>query len=372
MCLFYLNSSGYYSPCTLAPMTDNTGYSPIQPGEFFSPVIRPDQVGGGTNIVTPFKINWEGANFFLYDAGFIGTGNIEMTYNAQNGNGKFSFDYMHNPIIDNNGNQSVGTYVLFDPGEGTANPQSYFISYLNAMSGIMFVNVYDDNTYNENEIVEVPILNQMGFQLSDLIPLDDIPLVFKQSNVITYYYNSPAYTPFKYSNFVKYTTRNLTTMNACVMETSITLSEVSLSASQPSIVIKTYGSAYIPITGGFNFSTSTNTEPIQASSAPVSSLTNSGHFLISIDAYASPYIDEDGFQMVKAIVSNYYFSENFASALEDSLIYQHVGEPCTIQSIGVRILNPATKQESRNLGGNSSVYLQVISAVNEEAQQTKK
>lgn len=366
MCLFYMDNQGRYRPCLLCPMTDTPNYSvPIY--GMFAPCSNPSPPDNGAEI---FAISYEGYNFLLWDAGMIGANDIQLTYNQENGNGKFAFDFMHNPLIDNeSGNQQSGLWLhRTDPG-GDPVPQWNRIAYINSASGIMFVNIYDQNTYDPNEIKEVPILNQMGFTINDLIPVQGLKSVFNEGNKIEFYYNSPPYNTFTYSDFKKYTTRNLISMGNIILNTPVQVSSQSNTTNENVYTIRTYGSAYAPYYSGFNLSDNNNTEPLTASSAPVSSLINSGHYLVEIQGYNNDYLDEDGYQLVKAIVSNYYFSENFASALEDSYLYVHYGENITLQNITVRILNPATKQLARNLGGNSSIYLQVINPI--EPQSTK-
>jgi hypothetical protein len=361
-CLFYIDTGGNYVPCIFAPLFNNN-YIPLpDDGFMFTPCM--------TNLEDPkMTIQWNGATYYLYDAGFVGSPTIELTYNQENGNGKFNFDYMHTPVVDAEGNQTVGMHIK-QQGVPELSPVTYNYSYVTSLSGIMFVNIYDKNNYNPNvPVQEIPLLNQMGFKMSDLIPLSDLPIVFKPSNKISYSYSisgNLTYTPFSGNGFYPYTTRNLLTMGACVSSTNtINIQSISNAAPPPVYQIKLPSSAYLPIVDGYNLVSQPNTEPISASSLPVSSLTAGGHFLIEINAYPVDYIDNEGFRLIKAIVSTYYFAESFASSLEDSLIYQHIGENMVLQSIGVRILNPTTKQESKNLGTNSSVYLQVISPLSD-------
>lgn len=348
-CLFYIDENGYYTPCMLKPMTDND-YLPVSNG-FFAPITAPNPTGF-------FFLNWMGADYTMYDAGFIGAPQIQLTYNQQGGNIRYAFDYMHTPIISNTG-EVAGVHVQQNDDQDVITPSDIWISPVYASSGLMFVNIYDQNTYNTNGVVEVPLLEQMGFKISDLIPLDDLASVFNPNNLFT----NPTYTPFKYSNFLKYTTRQFLTMNSIVSNSSINVQAMSNSTAVDAYKVNIPSSSLLPIINGYNLSSSLNTEPLIASTAPIASLTNSGHYLIEVYGYDSDYIDNEGFRLVKAIVSSYYFSENFASALEDSLIYQHMGESISLQNIQVRILNPCTHNESRNLGSNSSVYLQIIKPI---------
>ena len=63
-----------------------------------------------------------------------------------------------------------------------------------------------------------------------------------------------------------------------------------------------------------------------------------------------------------AIVSRYYEVNSYTSgSSDDSLVYTHLGDPVTLSNFNVKILNPA-KEVAKNLGANTSVFLQIISA----------
>jgi hypothetical protein len=101
---------------------------------------------------------------------------------------------------------------------------------------------------------------------------------------------------------------------------------------------------------------------INASTAPISSTTNAGHYLIEINnIHLSDYWNNEKSYNIKGMVSNFFLSsDNFIlSGSPDSLIYIHSGAPLTLTSMKCIILNPVTKRPAENLGPNSSIYLQI-------------
>jgi hypothetical protein len=383
--LFYVNSSNQLVPCLFRPMTDNQYYTPIPdtdssfiiaPFQSFDKLSNVDPLIGNTYVETPAQGSTPAVvyAYILFDAGFVGTNQLSLVYNDENGNGKFSFQYMHTPITQTN-NEVCMTY---SKQFGRPDPGSIFnksISYFTAMGGIMLVNSY--TKYNPLKIEEVSLLNQLGFKLTDLIPIDDLPIVFNGNNN----WLSSTYNKFKYSNFKKYTTRNFASFPLLYQPNQISKipsiiydAEITLDR-QPSIFYTSYNTdpnVDKPNDGsGFNTVQSTITEGVVASSFPVGSNSLTGHYLIELSGYNNDFINSEKLFNVKSIVGNYYFSENFAMELGfDSFIYQHRGEPISLSQIQVRILSPYTKDIVEGLGTNSSVYLQITNQI-QPLQQTE-
>ena len=91
-----------------------------------------------------------------------------------------------------------------------------------------------------------------------------------------------------------------------------------------------------------------------------------GHYLIEIQGYdGGGLLNENQKYNVKSIVSNYYANiGSFTTGpFTDPQVYTHVGEPMTINSFKVRILDPKTMQEVGGLGTNSCIYIQVNKAL---------
>jgi len=98
-----------------------------------------------------------------------------------------------------------------------------------------------------------------------------------------------------------------------------------------------------------------------AGNIPYVDLTDGGHYLISIDGYKGSLITDNGVMNCKTIISTYYQAANsfVINSEPDSAIYEHIGEPLLLSSIKVRIIDPVSGKEVANLGGNSSVYLEI-------------
>lgn len=111
-----------------------------------------------------------------------------------------------------------------------------------------------------------------------------------------------------------------------------------------------------------------STNPLQAVTPPLSSISNVGHYLIEIVAYGGDkeFINNETVYQVKSILSSYYSSPNefLTSPFPDSYVYTHTGETQVIHSFKVRIIDPFTMETAKNLGPSSSLYLQFNKALN--------
>ena len=103
------------------------------------------------------------------------------------------------------------------------------------------------------------------------------------------------------------------------------------------------------------------TNAIYAKTFPIND-NDCGHVLIELQAWSLPFVNEVDYKEVKAIVSNYYVSQNsfLTQPNPESFQYYHLGPSMTISTIKCRILNPKTLQEYALLGPNSSIYVQFI------------
>lgn len=387
---FYLNSQNQMVPCLFVPMTDNGNYAPIPT----SPVS-----GDANGIIAPFlskdKLDKDKVNsniyinytevpanpnanpptpavtyqYLCYDAGFVGCNQFSFQYNVDN-NGKFSIEYMHTPISQSNNEVCmVYTKQIGHPANLTS-PGALFsksVSYHTAMGGIMLVNAY--TKHDPFKITEVQLLNQMGFKLDDLIDMEDLYTVFNGNNN----WLSGSYNKFKYSNFKKYTTRNFAPFPLLYQPSnSVSLPDIKNNTDisvdiNPSILYTNYSalSADTFYDGsGFNIVESSITEGIVSSSFAVSSIQNTGHFLLDLSSYPSDYINSQKTYNIKSIIGNYYLSENsFCENAYEPLLYQHIGEPIVLTKIDVKIISPYDKKPVTNLGSNSSVYLQITNQI---------
>lgn len=352
----YLDSEGdKFLKCFFSPMTDspNNNYNnnDIELLQFITKL-------GTTPIGQTNFFNTDGSEstFNLYDGGMIGASEFSLEFATSGENtGKFIFSYLHSPIL-NNKTEVVGTYnrnITID--QPILDTQCV---YLNAYSGIMLINIYQDN--NNNFGVIPPLLEQMGFTITDLLPINDIKNVFKESNLLFPSNNPPTYVLFGYDNFLLYTTRNYFNLNGLLKNTSTPVSGLS----GTTYTMNDYSLSFNLPYNIYNFTDSTTTEAINASNVAISSKYNTGHYLVELSGYgnSNEFLNNEKLLFVKGIVGNYMYSESFAMTLgPSSMNYIHNSPiPLTLTQIDVRILNPVTKNPDINLGNNSSIYLQVI------------
>lgn len=335
-------------------------YPQYSPGVYFRMTNAPNYEDTVTTLATLINNNtvtkgfvYNGTDYDINDGSLIGASQMSFVYNDNGGDNRFSFQYMHTPIMTSAASgtsEVVGTCSISTTGNSIITNK---ITYLNANSGIMLV---DTSTDGDTEI----FLNQLGFTYNDLVPKDVAGVFAYNNNCID---NPTTCTLFDYNKtFLPYTTRNkLTVGDLSTMATT----DVGSGGSSTYKIISNqsiYSQNTSATSSFFNFSDSQVTDDIVAKNPPISSNTNAGHYLIEItDAYTSTYINQDKLYNIKAIVGNYFLSgDSYAQSLgNDSYIYQHTGVSSTINSIRVRILNPITKEPELNLGPNSTIYLQI-------------
>ena len=89
----------------------------------------------------------------------------------------------------------------------------------------------------------------------------------------------------------------------------------------------------------------------------------SGYYLISvISTFNNNYITENStLSKVSCVASKQYSAGDFVTAYADSsIVYQHKGEPVLLTKFDVQILEPKTRQIANDLGGNSTLFLEII------------
>ena len=359
--LCYLDAQNKLRPCQLVKMTDSPNY-PVYANTLH---IKSESSIG--------YINYNSTQYEVWDAGMIGCSEIALEFNQTGDNtGKFSFTYMHSPLI-NEGNETVGTYSVADVGGD--NPFQNLTTFLNAYSGIMFLNVFEgvNSAYVSPAFgPPIPLLNQMGFDRNDLIP-PDVPKVFGLDNLFVveaeYYFKY-------YESFIPYTTRNFsaqTTLNKNSTSNLAGFNTKVFAINNYNCIVNATNNG----SDGYSFTDSASTDPLRASNFPIASDDNTGHYLIELNGYNTNYVNNEKLYFIKAIVGSYMYStESFAMSLSpDSLVYMHNSPvPLSINQIDIRILNPKTKLPEVNLGPNSSLYLQITHEVQppQEVKPTKK
>jgi len=386
--LFYLNSLNQPIFCKLVPMIDPTqaNYTNLYNDTYLKllvPISNIDNsgnpiVGGGLS----FKYNGVQYNREVFDCGFCGTSIPALIFN-QDGNNKFNFVY-HTPIMQND--QIVVGTNIYNPGTP---PNSIYInqnkiSHLTALSGICLVNIYETpenmsgvptSPYLANDIL---LLSLLGFEKSDLIPIESVPLVFSyENNLISPLATNKQY--FTNSDYQKYTTRGFSPLSVLSSSLTTTLPQiVKYGASSATYTMELMSSVYISLEQkGYNFVESTNFDYIESSNYAITSQTDGGHFLLDISSYGyDNFISSNKIYDIKAICGNYLAQANFTQTLgPDSYIFiEPLGEPITLTQFTIRILNPLTKEPADWVGPNSSVYLQIVKheEINEPNKPTKK
>jgi hypothetical protein len=349
--------------CYYTPMTDNPNYNysnGVNSDNISSDLIV-SKYGGLTSYIgscTFTNANGSVSTFNLLDGGMIGASEFALEFMTIGENtGKFAFTYLHSPLL-NNQNEVIGTYNFQLEGDYNFNDAKYI--YLNAYSGIMLINIYQDDNNNFGTIP--PFLEQLGFKGDDLLPFENIQDVFKESNKFIPEQDPVAnnYVLFSYSQFLQYTTRNYFNLKGIMRNTATAVPGSGTSVYSMNDYSLSFNAPY----NVYNFTDSETTEAINASSVATSSKYNTGHYLIELSGYgnSNEFLNNEKLLLVKAIVGNYMYSESFAMTLGDSsLLYIHNSEiPLTLTQIDVRILNPVSKMPDLNLGNNSSVYLKII------------
>ncbi|WP_396190299.1 hypothetical protein, partial [Flavobacterium sp.] len=167
-CMFYIDNFGGFQPALWYPMTDNPNYTLL-----------------GNNLITLATsldisqrlttVQYAGFTFSIYSGTTIGAQNMAFVYDDNGGDGRFSWQYCHSPLINSN-NQVVGTFQ-----KCIQNPYNWInnnLAYLNAFSGIMFTGM---KTNLSDDPKNDPFFTQLGFKYSDMIP-DEIPNFWKIGN----------------------------------------------------------------------------------------------------------------------------------------------------------------------------------------------
>jgi len=118
----------------------------------------------------------------------------------------------------------------------------------------------------------------------------------------------------------------------------------------------------VPSRGGLEGTSSANTKCYGLNSLNAPSL-EEGYFLISIDGFDNNQKlinKQDEKNTIKSIVSRFYTTNSYTSFYNEGNIqaYQHYGEPITISSFTVKILNP--EYEQANIQSDNTIFLELI------------
>ena len=100
---------------------------------------------------------------------------------------------------------------------------------------------------------------------------------------------------------------------------------------------------------------------------------DTGYFLIEIDAgFNNTLISSDTTKTkIKCIAGKYYSSSSYTSGADGGIAYTHRGNPLTLSSFSIRILDSNSKL-AQNIGNDNTIFLNIVRAEPEPQQQSKK
>ena len=330
-----IEGAGIYTPVFFVPACGDTLYN--NPDGYIVPAANTSNI-----IYQQGFVNY-------YDGGITGATQVAFVYNDNN-SGRYSFQYIHSPII-NNGDEVTGNFSAAKAAPNSLDTST--TAWLNSHSGIMFCHTYTNLSANPNQITDTPdnpfvdpFFEQLGMKYSDIINPDVLNLLKVNIQLPNL--------GFTYNRFLQYTTKNFYPVSGFTSGATI-----DINADQK-YKIETYANKFL--TGGYSFDTASITDEIVFSGVPISSNTNAGHYLIEINyGIDEGYINKDKTMMIKGVIGSFYLSgDSFVQSMgPDSIVYNpHNGIPFNLNILNVRILNPVTKQPE-TLGPNSTIYLQI-------------
>lgn len=292
----------------------------------------------------------DNGEFIDYNAGYIGSPSTSITYNQNSG--LFEWDYLHNPIIDNNNNE-VTVLQCIDLGNGRKQP------------------ILTEPTLDPPNINPLRFLNygsRGGIMFTKLEPVSfwSGTLGFNLDNVLF----DPTFTNVSYNEFEAKTTKNYSSISDLQIGTgNVKFGSYDLKSNTTIVPeIPTPDNPVIYV------NQSTVTSPIIAENLPAGTKISGGHYLLDLKGYSTDYKYELGDTQIKGIVSSFFISPDafVCSVGPDSASYQHKGQPIALNQIDISIIDPLTHRPVTNLNPNSSVYLQVIKAQKQQQQTEEK
>ena len=94
-------------------------------------------------------------------------------------------------------------------------------------------------------------------------------------------------------------------------------------------------------------------------------LDTTGYYLLEVIAnFDTEYKRNDGRQssIVGVISKQYNASDYVTGYLDSSIPYTHQGSPQSLSNFTVRVIDPSTKEPVKGLGGNSTVFMEIVKA----------
>jgi len=242
---------------------------------------------------------------YLENKALMGSSQCALVYNDDN-DGKFSFKYMHTPVYDNDGNESVS--IL--------NVSGSTFYYFGSQSGIFFTDLQPPELWQDI----------FGFNLSQMIMSDNLE------------------------------THNLNQL--FVLGQNVTSNLITYD----SIFNKKDKSTNPPPADTPYYTTSQDTFKIVGIEQQTSFV--SPYFIIQILGLGTNNLIDDTktYQTIAQICSKEYDNNGVITSFSDGnpFFYNTSNEPFLISSLRVRILDGTTKQPTLILGQNNNIFIQIV------------
>lgn len=266
----------------------------------------------------------------------------------------FSFNYLHTPIYDGNGNiscriQNIGKLSI---SGSTPTVTPYYIKTQDAggiaFTGLSATTVSNGQFFNFWE-------GMLGFNLSQICVSARPPVT--TTGATTYFGLLGSF--YSYNLTPDNTTSGYSGIDASIIKTNNqhgdTWSKINY-ISNPT----ENDDAYV-VQQAAIFSTIQDTTPLIAETPYLELLDNFSHYIIDANLnFMGNFIGKDKFNNIQGTVSKYYQYDNYCvGGAEGQIQYIHRGMPLMLKSIKLRILK-SNKKRDPNLGPDNTILFQLI------------
>lgn len=269
---------------------------------------------------------------------WVGASQIALNYNSDNISQKVSWDYLSQPIYDNEGNISVKYYITEgDNPYNVASSSAGGIAWVSSVASYsktpnQFFNFFEDILGFDNTIYldihgSTFLNNKFGFENQQVRQLN--------------------------AEYGVNLTRGLFGLDSLLIKTN--------KDKQAQIL----PNPFIGGTGESYFSAVEDTVKIIAANSVNLLNNNYSHYLIELDFNTTngDFITENSdyyshSKIIRGICSKYYsYTGFYSSGIDDGFIYEHKGVPIYIKSIRTRILQP-NKTLASDIGNDNTIYIE--------------
>lgn len=295
---------------------------------------------GGTLTLTVEAISADGSGYFEFikvgedpqnptaayrynlDAPYyIGASEVDLEFD-DNGNGAFSWNFLHTPIYKNQKNQPLQPAIAL-----IKDSTSSQWSTVDVDSGVLITQLKPVSFWQD--VLNFP---------SSIITLDDLGNMINNTDTN------------KISNIEGKYTKGYVGLNGY------------LNTNSQSQARK------VP-TSDLTIST-TLTKPLQANEFATN--TGAGHYIVMIEGfYNQQIITGQGVFQASAIVSKQYNNSDIVWSEGSGIAYSHLGEPITFDSYTVTILDPDTGLPATGLGNDNYIYSEIVKTLPQPVQSQK-